>query len=173
MACIIPILKLTVTYNLTYKVQLASFDTFATPSVVSGQSFTLLFSNTSRCGYQTWFWTWLRNVLLNLILYTGAVLRLRTGGNTIIFGSNSTVYTHLRHLSRSVRHFTSLLLKNTLSYPFLTWIDCTWFVIRYFWVLFSDLPCIDTSKQKNGITKLTILIDRIRQEEFRTDISRQ
>lgn len=144
MACIIPILKLKVTYNLTYKLQLVSFDTFATPSVVSGQSFTLLFSNTSWRGYQTWFWTCLRNVLLNLVLYTGAVLRQRTGGNTVIFGSNSTVYNHLRHLSRS-------LLKNTRSYPLLTWIDCTRFVIRCFWAL-SDLPCIDTSKQKNGRT---------------------
>jgi len=143
---IIPISKLTVTYNLTYKIQPASFDTFAAPSVVSGQSFTLPISNTSWCGYQTWFRTWLRTVLLNLILYAGAVLR------PTVFGSNNTIYTHIRHFSRSVRRFTSLLLKNALSYPLLTWISCTWFIIQCFWVLFSNLPYTNTSKQKKGRT---------------------
>jgi hypothetical protein len=46
------------------------------------------------------------------------------------------------------------LLRNTLSYPLLTWIDCKRFVIQCFWVLFSHLPCINTGKQKNGRTNL-------------------
>lgn len=153
MPCRNPISKLTVTYNLTHKIQPASFDTPApVPSVVPGNSFTLLLSNTSWCGCQAWFWSCLRTILLNLILYTGTVLR--PSGNTVIFfGSNSFIYNHIRHLSRFMRLLT-LLLKNTLSCPLLTWIDCTRFVIQCFWVLFLNLPCTETSKQENGRTNL-------------------
>lgn len=139
MACSrIPNLRLTVTYNLRYKIQPASFDTPA--SVLSGgssNSFTFPVSNTS--------WCCLRTFLLNLILYTGTVLWLWPSGSTVIFYSNRVVYNHTRHLHRLL---TILLLKNSLSCPLLTCINCTGFVIQCFCVLFNNLSCVETKNKK-------------------------
>lgn len=148
MTCRIPILsKLTVTYNLTYIIQQASFDTLApAPSVVSGcNSSSLLLSNASWCGWQAWFYT-----RLNLI-HTGTVLWTRD--NT---ASNGVVPNHIRHLRWFTQRLTLLLLK-TLSCPFLTWISRIRFVVQCFCALFNNLPWIETSKQENGRINLNFL----------------